>query len=523
MRYEGSGRPRRHLFRLCYAALLWCLALAPAALADASSAPAGSALGMAGAHAEAGRGPLAEVRLREQVVFVFRTGHGAQSAQARASTASAALTAAAKLEQTEVRIVPSGAAAVLYVGESPIAQLYEDDAHAAGDTSLEVHAAGIAAKVRQALQAERTRTLVADTVFAISLVIFLGLVTLFILRKSGEVARRVRMQLEERPERVTGLRVYSYQLLGPGSARLALLVLVNAGKWLLRGAVLYGYLVVVTTLFGPTRAFAERLTNWMVAPVSELVGRLAASLPVLVVVLFAIAVVWLLLRLTALFFESVAQGETESEWVRRDLAEALSVLVRIAIVVLALVFAAPIVTGQASGAFANVGSHLLLALALGSAPILASAGLGAVIVFRRHVRLGDQIEFGRANGTVEHFGLIDLLVVSNHGEPIRVPYFLALVSPLKITSGTAVHVTLMVDPNASQVEVLGTLRQCVAKISEEARVSLVELAGNGARYELSAPTSQGNTKERLLLEASEALRRAGIRLVGASADGERRP
>src|SRR5690606_36701357 len=111
-----------------------------------------------------------------------------------------------------------------------------------------------------------------------------------------------------------------------------------------------------------------------------------------------------------------------------------------------------------------------------------------------------------------------LLVVSDHDQPIRVPYVLALVSQLKIRCGTAVHVTLMVNPNASQVEVLGTLRECVAKISQEARVSLVELAGNGAYYELSAPTGQDNTKECLLLEASEALRRAGIRLAGASAD-----
>jgi len=128
----------------------------------------------------------------------------------------------------------------------------------------------------------------------------------------------------------------------------------------------------------------------------------------------------------------VAQGETKTDWVGRDMAEALGGLIGIVIVVVALVFAAPIVTGQPAGAFAKVGTHLLLAPALGAAPILASAALGAVIVLRRHVRTGDRVELGSAVGTVRHFGLVDLVLIDDHGDEVRVPYLAALLSPLRI-------------------------------------------------------------------------------------------
>jgi len=227
----------------------------------------------------------------------------------------------------------------------------------------------------------------------------------------------------------------------------------------------------------------------------------------------------LLLRLSSLFFESVSKGETHTEWIKRDMAEALSGLTNVAIVVLALVFAAPIVTGDPTGAFAKVGTHLLLALALAAAPILASAGLGAVLVLRRHVRWGDRIELAKASGVIHHFGLFDLVLKDAGGDELRVPYLTALLSPLRVVPRGRVSVSLCVDSRTSQVDALAALRAAIAELGAETNVSLVSLDATGARYRLSAPTGDADVRERLLLLASEALLKAKIPLARSSASG----
>jgi len=456
-----------------------------------------------------------EVKLNDDTVF--RIGaHGSQSAEQRAGEATRSLTGAVKLEDRDVRVVTRGDAAVIYVGQTPIVQLYEEDAVSAGDASLTVHAAAVAAKVRQALYAEHTRGVIAKTVFSISLVIFLGLIALYVLRKSGDLERRGHEFLNEHAERISSLKVSSFEVVGRGSTRLILSVSLTLAKWTLRGAVIYGYLVVVTTLFEPTRGFASTLTQGLVTPVSAFVGRVAASLPVVVVVGFTAAIVLLLLRLSSLFFASVSQGETHSEWVKRDMAEALNGLTNVGIVVLALVFAAPIVTGDPSGAFAKVGTHLLLALALSAAPILASAGLGAVLVLRRHVRFGDRIELAKVSGVIQHFGLFDLVLKDPSGDELRVPYLAALLSPLRVVTRGKVSTVLLVDPRASQVEALAALRAGIAELGPDTSVSLESLEPVGARYRLSAPAGESDVRERLLLLASEALLRAKIPLASGS-------
>ena len=125
-----------------------------------------------------------EVKLKDDAVF--RIGaHGSQSAEQRAGEATSALNGAVKLEDRDVRVVTRGDAAVIYVGQTPIVQLYEEDAALAGDASLTVHAAAIAAKIRQAVYAEHTRGVIAKTVFSISLAIFLGLIALYLELAQG--------------------------------------------------------------------------------------------------------------------------------------------------------------------------------------------------------------------------------------------------------------------------------------------------------------------------------------------------
>ena len=112
---------------------------------------------------------------------------------------------------------------------------------------------------------------------------------------------------------------------------------------------------VVLSLFEATRGYTQKMTGVVVAPLSQLMTRLATALPLLVVAALAAVSVFVLVRFVGLFFASVARGETPLGWLPADLAAPTSVLLRSGIVIAALVFLAPIVTGDADGVVTRVG------------------------------------------------------------------------------------------------------------------------------------------------------------------------
>jgi hypothetical protein len=133
---------------------------AAAPLPPLGVAPAASALGAAPhASAVAPEKPPAKtdapVRLGDTKVFVFRVAAGDKSPTVRARAATEALATALDDPNLEVRVVRQGDAAIIYAGPTPVAQLFQEDALAAGDGSLDLHASVVASKVRRAISSER--------------------------------------------------------------------------------------------------------------------------------------------------------------------------------------------------------------------------------------------------------------------------------------------------------------------------------------------------------------------------------
>ena len=81
--------------------------------------------------------------------------------------------------------------------------------------------------------------------------------------------------------------------------------------------------------------------------------------------------VFVLVRFVGLFFVSVARGETPLPWLPADLAAPTSVLLRSAIVVAALVFAAPVVTGDANLCSAETGALIAARLVEAGVALIA--------------------------------------------------------------------------------------------------------------------------------------------------------
>ena len=83
----------------------------------------------------------AYVRLHEHRVFSLRVARGTQSPESRARDASQALgTALNGAGPKHVEVREEGESATVFVDAAPILQLWTEDAAAAGDASLSVHA-----------------------------------------------------------------------------------------------------------------------------------------------------------------------------------------------------------------------------------------------------------------------------------------------------------------------------------------------------------------------------------------------
>jgi small-conductance mechanosensitive channel len=439
---------------------------------------------------------------------------GGRSALERARLASKALAAAIDDPRgAEVKILRQGEVAVIYAGTTPIVQLFEEDWRAAGDSSLDVHASAVAASVRQAIASERQRSRVAKNVFNLSLVVFFALIAFYLMRKLGEIAARMHLWLEEKGDRVLSIRVQRIELVTPAVLKSTALIALSLAKWLGQFGIFYSWLVVVLSLFDATRSYTERLTGFVVTPLSQLMGRLATALPLLVVALIAALAVFVLVRFVGLFFAGVTRRETALAWLPPDLAGPTSVLLRVGIVLASLVFAAPVVTGDNDGALGRAGAIALIAIGLSAVPLLATGLVGSVVLFGRRLRVGEHVDFAGVVGRISSINLFEFRLETSERAELRVPHLLLLKSPLRgLGRSPRLGVEIAVSAQAAPAMVLRLFDEAAARIGRDVRSELVCVDADGIVYRVSAACDSLESRSSLATSLVDALSAAAIPL-----------
>ena len=502
---------------------------APAPLPSAAPASSPGVVAAPSAHAPAPSASAASssngeswVRLHDHNVFTIRGALGGISAEARARAASQTLERLVEeREPPQVRTEEHAERIVVFGGTTPIVQLGPDDATAEGDESLSVHAAAVAAKIREELQSERQRKAIAQTVFSVSLFAFTALIAILLLGQVRELAGKLQTWITTHPDRLPSLRFHGIDLVRPAAFRGGLSVALSAGRILSQLGIAYAWLLFASSLFESTRTYTERLTGFVLTPLSALIGRIGSALPVLVILASAILVTVLVVRFVGLFFGSIGRGETTLGGLPRDLAVPTGALVRFGIVVVALLVAAPLITGNDDGSLARAGVATLLALGFASAPVLASVVAGIPAIYGRHVRVGDHVEIGRQAGRVVALTLLEVRLEDDLGCQVRVPHLTSLFSPTRVLGPLPlVVIEVVADPLALQSHVRSVLLEEARRFGTNVKVDLVRLDGEGAHYRIAAraPASQGD--DDLATAVASALVREDVALGRGSS---RRP
>jgi small-conductance mechanosensitive channel len=378
--------------------------------------------------------------------------------------------------------------------------------------SLDVHAAEVAAQVRKALEAARKRNALKNDVYSVSLVVFFALIALFLVKKLGEFAERARLWLDGHGDRVLAIRVQSIELVRPATLKSTALIALGLAKLIGQFGILYAWLVFLLSRFESTRGYTDQVTGFLVHPFSDLVSRVVAAFPLLVFGLIAGLIVFVLVRFVGLFLASVARREATLAWVPPEFAAPISVLIRLGIVILALVFAAPIVTGGTDGAFARAGFVALIALGLASIPLFASGFVGAIMIFGRRLRVGEYVEITGRTGRISAIDLFDFRL-DIAGLELRIPHLVLLRTPmLRLGLQPRLSVELVVSSGVTPSTVVRVLEEAAASVGRDVHVELDTADADGARYRLSATCDSIDTRSELARRALEALAAASVPL-----------
>ena len=455
------------------------------------------------------------VRLGDSTVFVIRVPRAGLTPEQRAAAATKALAGALPTGTgADVRLQRRGDIAVISLGQTPIVQLGIEDAEAAADTSLDVHGASVAAALRGAVDGEKRRAALAKSVFSVSLVVFFGLIAFYLLRKVGELAERARDWLDAHGERVLAVRVKQIEVVSPATVRSTAVVAVSAGRWIAQLGIAYAWLVVTLSMFEATRGYTEKLTGLVIQPMSQLMGRVALSLPLLFVLLIAAFALFVLLRFIELFLQSVERRETHLTWLSPELAAPTSVIVRFGTVIAALLFLAPLVTGNPQGALSQAGVVMIAALGLASTPLLASALLGSVVLFGRRLRVGQHVEIGAARGRITAIDLLEVRIEGADRSELRLPHLYSLRAPLRVLGlWPRLDVLVAVAPENPQAEIRELLLDLAGQHGREPAVELVSLDADRLLYRVSLIADGEHTRSNLQVALFEALRDRGFRLA----------
>ena len=448
---------------------------------------------------------VAEVTVRDARVLTLRAPRGNVPAEDRARSASRALADALEAAPSGPAVVEvQGDSASIRVGKVLVLELGPEDVAAAGAPDIRELSRVAAADVDRALRVERRRARIAELVFHVSLLVLSGLVAFLLLRKIGDLDRGVEATLQERKRRTPALRLRGVELVSPAGVAGALTIGVRVGRVVLQVVVAYAWVVFALSLFPSTRGAGLHLGQVVLGPAASTLARVGGSLPATIAAIVAGALLGLALRAVRLFFGSVAAGETHLRWMPAELAVPAGQLARIVLVVVAAIFAGPVLTGSDEGMLASVGHAALLAVGLAAAPALASVAAGLPRLFGRVYRPGHVAEIGETSGIVRAVGLLDVEVEDSSGRRVLVPHLATLFLPTRLPGlAAAARFDLSVDPAEDQALV----REILLRTGGPGTAAdLVRLDASGALYRVAGPGAD------LAVRVASALRAEGVKL-----------
>ena len=486
-------------------------AAAPAPNATSIASVTGTATAIASSAPPAVNGHGIDVRIRETVIFSLQLADGGMLAAERAKRANRAIEQALSNSAPKlVRVEPKNGRAIVFIGAQPVVELTADDASVAGEGSLDLYSASVAARISDILRAEENRSQAGKTVQSVVIVILFGVIALFSLKLIRDWSVRARNWVERNPHRIPAVRLKSIEVVRPPVLRNAALVTLAVLKWIGQIGAIYLWLIASMSMFDSTQGYTQKLTGLVLSPLSTLTSRVAALLPLTVIVALGTVALLILLRFISLFFAAVERGETQVENLSPALAAPTSFLVRIGLVVLSLLVIAPILTGNSDGTFSRLGQLAIAAVGLALVPLITTVLLGMRVLYTSRLAVGQWVSIGAVSGRILELTLFDTRIWLAGGATARVPHLVLLWQTLRTATGSTHNVRIAIATLEGLSDIVDALLAVAARFGTDASVTIDSIAASHANLVVQVTLPESANRNALLLDLMRALRERNV-------------
>lgn len=215
-------------------------------------------------------------------------------------------------------------------------------------------------------------------------------------------------------------------------------------------AVAYMYVEFVLSLYPWTRQLANRLSDWVLGPVSTIALGFIRAIPDLIFIAIIIFITRYVLKLAKLFFDAAAKERIHLANFDPDWSWPTYRILRVVFIAFAAVMAYPYIPGSDSAAFKGISIFLGVIVSLGSSSAIANMIAGYSMTYRRAFREGDRIKVDTFIGDVEEMRLLVTHLRSLKNEEIVVPNSIILNSnvinytTLAAERGLILHTTVSI-------------------------------------------------------------------------------
>jgi small-conductance mechanosensitive channel len=433
----GSGTRRARVRRMDSAAArstLIAAALAvflvPGAILAQSAPGAGStAQTPAAPDPEAAPPPPAPVLVGGEPVIWITIGAGPYTAQYRADRIAQRLDEVVhdrSIQDPSVRVVDTADSSELRVGPRLLMVVTARDAASLGAPRTAI-AQQYARDLEQAIRDERWRhapsTLLRSGLYGLLATLAFGLVVWLVHRLTRWIRGRVEHLAVHGP---ASLRALHSDVVSPDRMARTIDRLARVVRLVLVLLALDLYLTFVLGLFPWTRAVSFKLLEYVVAPAKVAGAAVIGYLPKFLYVVVIAAIIYLAIKLVALFFHQIERGRLVFPKFPAEWADPTNKIVRVLLIAFGVVAAFPYLPASDSPAFAGVSVFMGILVSLASSSALSNMIAGIVLTYTGAFRIGDRVKLGDAFGDIIETALLATRLRTIKNEDITIPNSLVL-------------------------------------------------------------------------------------------------
>lgn len=221
--------------------------------------------------------------------------------------------------------------------------------------------------------------------------------------------------------KATAFRIGSTQLLDGKHLIPMTQRLIDVLRWLFIALLSYEWLSFVLSRFPYTRAWGERLNDYLLDVLERLASGIISAVPGLGVAIAIFLIARFSINFLGHLLKRVALGNNHVSWLAPDTLPVTRRLFNFGIWLFAVAMAYPYLPGADTEAFRGLSVLLGLMVSLGATSVVGQGAAGLILTYTRTLRTGEYVRVGENEGTVTRLGMFTTTIRTGLGEELTLP------------------------------------------------------------------------------------------------------